>query len=155
MVAYSEALRHNNYVVPSLKCYMLRTKLGAKMLLYVAYSDFLILWFVYWQILNESKELIFPIIIWASAWDFQQCAILTSADSDELVQSPLKLRNSKWCSVSSFTLIEYSSDLQRLWSDCAYAQADLRFCWSHIPCWKSHALAHLQFHVYRVAKTMV
>ena len=86
--------------------------------------------------------------IWAVSCDFQQCGILSSVDSDEPVWSPLKLRNSKWCSVSSSTVIEYSSDKQRLWSDCAYAQADLRLCWSrgwsHIPrCWKAHALAHL------------
>ena len=36
--------------------------------------------------------------------------ILTSVDLDEPVQPPFKLRNSKWCSVSSLTLIEYSSD---------------------------------------------
>ena len=81
--------------------------------------------------------------IWAAACDFQQVGILTSVDSDEPPQPPIKLRNSKWCSVSSLTIIEYSSDWQRLWSDCAYAQADLGLCWSHIPnCWKSHALAH-------------
>ena len=75
---------------------------------------------------------------------FQQCGILTSRDSDEPVQPPVKLRNAKWCSVSSLTVVEYSSDLQRLWSDCAYAQAGLRHCWSHIPhCWKSHALAQI------------
>ena len=33
---------------------------------------------------------------------FQQCGILTSVDSDEPVQPPFKLRNSKLCSVSSF-----------------------------------------------------
>ena len=82
--------------------------------------------------------------IWASAWDFQQCGILTCVDSDEPLQPPFKLRNSKLCSFSSLTLIEYSSDKQRLWSDCAYAQADPRLCWSHIPhCWTSHALAHI------------
>ena len=82
-------------------------------------------------------------IKWASAWDFKQCGILTCADSDEPVQPPVRRRNSKLCSVSSLTIIEYSSDKQRLWSDCAYAQADLRLCWSHIPhCWKSHAPAH-------------
>ena len=38
----------------------------------------------------------------------------------------------------------YSSNEQGLWSDCAYAQADLSLCWSHIPhCWKSYALAHM------------
>ena len=76
--------------------------------------------------------------------DFQQCGILTSVDSDEPVQPPFMLRDSKWCSVNSVTIIEYSSDKQRLWSDCAYAQAYLRLCWWHIPhCWKSYALAQL------------
>ena len=42
--------------------------------------------------------------------DYQQCGILTCADSDKPVQPPLKLRNSKWCSVNSLTIIEYSSD---------------------------------------------
>ena len=42
--------------------------------------------------------------------DFQQCGILTSVDSEEPLQPPLKLRNSKRCSVSSLTAIEYSSD---------------------------------------------
>ena len=47
---------------------------------------------------------------WAATCDFQQCGILTSVDSDEPVQPHFKLRNSKWYSVSSLTLIEYSSD---------------------------------------------
>ena len=34
--------------------------------------------------------------LWAATCDFQQCGILTSVDSDEPVQPPLKLRNSKW-----------------------------------------------------------
>ena len=95
-----------------------------------AFSSFTIIWG------RESWLLYFN---WAVEWDFQQCGILTSVDSNEPVRTPLKLRISKWCSVSSLTLIEYSGDLQELWSDCAYAQADLRLCWSHIPhCWKSH-----------------
>ena len=65
----------------------------------------------------------------AMTCDFQQCGILTSVDSDEPVQPPFKLRKSKRCSVSSLTVIEYSSDFQRLWSDCAHAQANLRLCW--------------------------
>ena len=78
--------------------------------------------------------------------DFKQCGISISVDSDEPVQPHFKLRNSKLCSVSSFTVVEYSSDLQRLWSDCAYAQADLRFFWSYIShCWKYHATAHILF----------
>ena len=48
--------------------------------------------------------------IWAATWDFQHCGILTSVDSEKPVQPPFKLRNSKYCSVSSLTLIEYSSD---------------------------------------------
>ena len=78
--------------------------------------------------------------------DFQQCGILTSADSDDPVRPPIKLRTSKKCSVSSLALIEYLRDQQRLCSDCAYAQADLRLCWSHIPqCWKSHVTAQIVF----------
>ena len=48
--------------------------------------------------------------IWAETQDFQQCGILTCVDSDEYVQSPFKLRNSKWCSLSSLSLIEFSSE---------------------------------------------
>ena len=83
-------------------------------------------------------------IIWAVTCDFQQCGIMTSVDSDEPVQPPFKLWISKCCKVSSLTVIEYSSDKQRLWPDCAYAQAGLSLCWSHIPhCLKSHVMAHI------------
>ena len=47
---------------------------------------------------------------WAMTCDFQQCDVLTSVNSDEPVKPPFKIRNSKWCSVSSLTVIEYSSD---------------------------------------------
>ena len=78
----------------------------------------------------------------AATCDFQQCGIFTSVESNKPVQPHFKLRNSKWCSVSSSTHIEYASDLQRLLSDCAYAQAGLSLCWSHIPhCWKSRVVA--------------
>ena len=84
------------------------------------------------------------IYTWAVTCDFQQCGILISVDSDEPVQPPVKLWNSKWFSVSSLTVKEYSSDKQRLWSDCAYAQACLSLCWSHIlHRWKSHAVSHM------------
>ena len=46
----------------------------------------------------------------AVACYFQQCGLLTCVDSDEPLQPPFKPRNSKWCSVSSLTIIEYSSD---------------------------------------------
>ena len=46
----------------------------------------------------------------AETCDFQQCGTLTSVDSNESVQPLFKLRNLKLCSVSSLTLIEYSSD---------------------------------------------
>ena len=76
--------------------------------------------------------------------EFKQCGILTCVDSDEPVQRPFKIRNSKISSVSSLTLIEYSSYKQKLRSDCAYAQAGLNLCWSHIAhCWKSHVAAHM------------
>ena len=74
---------------------------------------------------------------WAVACDFQQCGLLTFVDSDEPVHPPFKLRNFEWGSVSSLTVIEYWRDQQRLWSVCAYVQAGLSLCWSHIPnCWK-------------------
>ena len=71
---------------------------------------------------NYSKEVIItykcPFLIdkiyiyfnWAVTCDFKQCGILTSVDSDEPAQLPFKLRNSKWCTVSSLTVIEYCSD---------------------------------------------
>ena len=97
------------------------------------------------NLLNEMVHLITQ-NIWAATCDFQQCGISTSAASDEPVKPPLKLSNSKWFSVYSLTFIEYFSDQQRLWSGCAYAQADLRLCWSHIPhCCKSHVVAQLWF----------
>ena len=64
--------------------------------------------------------------------------------SDEPMQPPVKIINSKSCSLSSLTLIEYSSNKQRLWSDRAYAQADLRLWWQHIPhCWKSRVTTQM------------
>ena len=47
---------------------------------------------------------------WAATCDFPQCGVLISVDSDKPVQPPIKRRNSRWCSVSSLTVIEYSSD---------------------------------------------
>ena len=44
---------------------------------------------------NMSRDMRFP-----------QCGILTSVGSGEAVQPPFKLRNSKWCSVSSLALIK-------------------------------------------------
>ena len=63
---------------------------------------------------------------WAATRDFQQCGILTSVDSDEPVQSPLKLRNSKWCSVSSLV------NTQWICKRLAKALISLRVCagWS-------------------------
>ena len=52
----------------------------------------------------------FVIIILAMTCYFQHCGILTSVDSNEPVEPPIKLRNSKWCWVNSLTLIKYSSD---------------------------------------------
>ena len=82
--------------------------------------------------------------IWATTCDFQQCGILTRVNLDQPVQPPFKLRNCNWWLVSSLSFIEYLSDYQRLWSDCAYAPAGVSFCWSHIPhCWKSPVAAHM------------
>ena len=64
----------------------------------------------------ESMSVIIPEpslidnVIWAVTCDFQQCGILTCVDSEEPVWPRFKLKASKWCSVSSLTLIDYSSD---------------------------------------------
>ena len=50
--------------------------------------------------------------ILAVTCDFQECGVLTSVESDKPVHPPVKLKNSKFCSVSSLTVIEYSSGLQ-------------------------------------------
>ena len=53
----------------------------------------------------------------------------------------------------------FSSEKHHLYSrdksqSIAYAQGDLRLCWSHIPhCWKSHALAHYYLSVLTLRKT--
>ena len=62
-----------------------------------------------WQVFSILTEYCCQ-SMWALTCDFQQCGILTSVDSDEPVQPPFKLRNSKCCSVSSLTIIVYSSD---------------------------------------------
>ena len=95
--------------------------------------------FLYGELCHSQSWLWWQCLFIFHTCDFQQCGILTYVDSEEPVRPPFKLRNSKWCSVSSLTVIKYPSDKQRLWSDCEYAQAGLSLCWSHIPhCWKSH-----------------
>ena len=70
--------------------------------------------------------------------DHKKLHLRYSADSSSCTTTELSVF------LTSLTLVEYSSDQQRLWSDCIYAQADLRPCWSHIPhCWKSHVTAQL------------
>ena len=97
------------------------------------------------RILKRPAKALIRLLVcagWSEALLVAHTTLLIFVDSDEPLQPPFKLRHSKWCSVSSLTIIEHSSDQQRLWSDCVCAQADLRPCWSHIPhCWKSHALA--------------
>ena len=48
---------------------------------------------------HMSRGMRFP-----TMWHFDKCRLIKP------VQPPLKLSNSKWCSVSSLTIIEYSSD---------------------------------------------
>ena len=60
-------------------------------------------------------------------WHFDKCRLKTSLSSPLL-----SFRGSKWCLVSSLTLLEYSSDKQWHWSDCVSAQAGLSLCWLHM-----------------------
>ena len=81
---------------------------------------------------------------WAAKCDFQHWGSFTSVDSENPVQPPLKLRNYKWCLISSLIFIDYQSDRQRVWSDCPYGQAGLSICWLHRPhCCKSHVAAQI------------
>ena len=83
-------------------------------------------------------------IKWAAKCNFQHWGILTSVDLDKPVQPPFKLRNYKWCLISSLIFIDNQSDQQRVWSDCPYAQAGLSICWLHRPhCCKSHVVAQI------------
>ena len=65
-----------------------------------------------WLVVWNNTELTLFLLFMTNEYrrDFQQCGILNSVDSDEPVQSPFELRNSNCCSVSSLTLIKYSSD---------------------------------------------
>ena len=75
-------------------------------------------------------------------WQFDKCRFRRACAAS------VKLSNVQWCSVSSLRVIEYSNDKQRLWSDCAYAQAGLSLCWPHIPhCWKSHVAAYIYSYI--------
>ena len=86
---------------------------------------------------------------WAATHDFQQCGSLTSVGSDEPVQPPYTLRNSKWCSVSSFNTSRIFKQL-----DCAIAQVGLILWWSHIPhCWK-YAAVQVVCEAYTVSKQL-
>ena len=82
------------------------------------------------SVTSQSQEMKLK---WAVTCDYQQCGILTRVDSEKPVQPIFMRRTSKWCSVSSLTVIKCTSDLKRLWPDSAYAQTDLRLCWPHIP----------------------
>ena len=75
------------------------------------------------ELKSDLNEYFFSSCKWAAACDFQQCGILTYLDSDKPVQPPFKHRTSKCYLVSSLTVIEYSHDLQRLWSDCRYTHS--------------------------------
>ena len=70
---------------------------------------------------------------WALTCDFQQWGISTCVDSDEPVHPQFKFRNSKWCSVSSVTLTECSSDKQRFGSNCGYAGSTYHIVWNPMP----------------------
>ena len=78
--------------------------------------------------IEDQTNVVWLIYMWfPTMWHFDKCRLRRACAAS------LKLRNLKWCSVSSLTLIGYLSDQQRLWSDCVYGQADMSLCWSHIP----------------------
>ena len=59
--------------------------------------------------------------MWAVTCNFQKCGILQSVYLDEPVQPPVKLKQLHWMVFSQWlNSQDYSSDNQRLWSNCAY-----------------------------------
>ena len=63
---------------------------------------------------------------WAAAWDFQQFDILTRVDSHEPLQPPVKLRNSKWCSVGSGSTrpeVKSAPESTRPWVNSAWVNS--------------------------------
>ena len=84
--------------------------------------------------------------------DFQQCGVFTCVDSDEPPQPPFKLRNSKWCSVSSVRVIEIQATSKgsdqtarmRSWSELLLvAQTTLL----EISCCGSYRESYMRLHV--------
>ena len=96
----------------------------------------------------DSFEYICQCLAKETSWHVHQSWVRSACTSLNIYWNPV-LANT-WdsfeyicqCSVSNLTIKEFSSHLQRLWSE--YAQAGLRLCWLHIPhCWKSHVAAHM------------
>ena len=74
---------------------------------------------------------------------------VTSKDSDQPVHPSSMTRFLVYPSLDSPEVVEGTYDQQRLWSDCADAQADLSLRWSRKSyCRFCHALAYLSRHPY-------
>ena len=97
-------------------------------------------WLLLLSLLILSRGMGFPSMWYVRSAKPQISLRIRAVWSEHLLVAWTFLRNSKWCSVISLTVIEYS----RLSSDWAYAQAGLSICYSHIPrCWKSHVVSQL------------
>ena len=84
--------------------------------------------------------------IWATTFDFQQCGMLTSVDLDQPVQPSFTLRNSKWCSVSSLTVIKiFKPQTKALIRLRIYAGWTEALLVAHTTLLEIHVAAHFYF----------
>ena len=83
-------------------------------------------------------------------------ACAPSEDSDQPGHPPSLIRVFAICVKKAWVLSYPLSTLQRLWSDCADAQADLILCWVHLPfCWFCRVLAHMILSQYQVSSMIL
>ena len=81
---------------------------------------------------NMSHDMWFP-----TKWHFDKCRLIQACAAF------FKLKSINDVLSSSLTRIEYSSDEQRLWSDCVYVQADLSLHMSKCHIFGNHVMAHI------------
>ena len=86
---------------------------------------------------------------WAASWQNKQCGCTPSEDSDQPEHPPSLIKVFAVRMKKAWVLSYPLSAQQRLWSDWAYAQADLSLRWAH-----THFLGFVTRRLINVAKAM-